>query len=179
MPLPRLQADFFARIADPQGVRAIFEHMPGVFFFMKDDQGRHIAANSATFERFGIKSERELVGEMDEKFFPPEVARAYREDDQKVILSGKPLINRIDRQRFEPGEVEDVVIAAADELDAAVAGLDGGEVAVVLGAGVAEREHVAVDAVHGALFAAGGDEALVRPGFAVVEGDRRRRGLRR
>jgi PAS domain S-box-containing protein len=96
MPLPRLQADFFDRIADPQGVRAIFEHMPGVFFFMKDDQGRHIAANSATYERFGIKSERELVGAMDEKFFPPEVAKAYREDDQKVIRSGKPLINRLE-----------------------------------------------------------------------------------
>ncbi|MFC5456374.1 AraC family transcriptional regulator [Prosthecobacter fluviatilis] len=96
MPLPRLQADFFARIADPQGVRAIFEHMPGVFFFMKDDRGRHIAANSATFQRFGIRSERELVGAMDEKFFPPEVAKAYREDDQKVIRSGRPLINRLE-----------------------------------------------------------------------------------
>lgn len=64
------------------------------------------------------------------------------------------------------------MIAAADELDAAVAGLDGGEVAVVLGTGVAEQEHVAVDAVHGALFAAGSDESLVGPGFAVVEGDR-------
>lgn len=96
MSLPRLQAEFFSRIADPQSVRAIFEHMPGVFFFMKDDQGRHIAANSATFERFGIKSERELVGAMDEKFFPPQIARAYREDDQKVIRSGKPLINRLE-----------------------------------------------------------------------------------
>ncbi len=96
MPLPRLQAEFFARIADPQGVRAIFEHMPGVFFFMKDSQGRHIAANSATFERFGIRSERELIGAMDEKFFPPEVAKAYREDDQRVIRSGKPLINRLE-----------------------------------------------------------------------------------
>ncbi len=96
MPLPRLQAEFFARIADPQGVRAIFEHMPGVFFFMKDDQGRHIAANSATYERFGIKSERDLVGAMDEKFFPSDVAKAYRADDQKVIRSGKPLINRLE-----------------------------------------------------------------------------------
>ena len=96
MSLPRLQADFFARIADPQSVRAIFEHLPGVFFFLQDDQGRHISANSATFERFGIKSERELVGELDEKFFPPEVAKAYREDDQNVIRSGKPLINRLE-----------------------------------------------------------------------------------
>lgn len=93
---PRLQAEFFARIADPQAVREIFEHLPGVFFFVKDDQGRHIAANSATYARFGIKGEEELVGAMDEKFFPPEVAKAYREDDQRVIRSGKPIINRLE-----------------------------------------------------------------------------------
>lgn len=96
MASPRLQADFFACIADPQAVREIFEHLPGVFFFVKDDQGRHIAANSATYARFGIKGEEELVGAMDEKFFPPEVAKAYREDDQRVIRSGKPIINRLE-----------------------------------------------------------------------------------
>ena len=96
MPSRDIQADFFARIADPQAVRAIFEHLPGVFFFVKDAEGRHIAANSVTFERFGIKDERELIGAMDEKFFPPEVAKAYREDDQEVIRTGKPLINRLE-----------------------------------------------------------------------------------
>jgi AraC-like DNA-binding protein len=92
----RLQADFFARIADPQAVREIFEHLPGVFFFMKDDQGRHIAANSATYARLGSSGEDELVGALDEKFFPAEVAKAYREDDQRVIRSGKPIINRLE-----------------------------------------------------------------------------------
>jgi len=28
---------------------------------------------------------------MDEKFFPPDVAKACRDGDQKVIRSGKPL----------------------------------------------------------------------------------------
>jgi AraC-like DNA-binding protein len=96
MTAPCLQTEFFARMADPQAVRAIFEHLPGVFFFVKDAQGRHIAANSVTFQRFGIRSERELVGATDERFFPAEVAKAYREDDQKVILTGRPLINRLE-----------------------------------------------------------------------------------
>ncbi len=96
MAASNLQAEFFARIADPQAVREIFEHLPGVFFFVKDDQGRHIAANSVTFTRFGIRHERELVGQLDEKFFPEELARAFREDDQKVIRSGKPIINRLE-----------------------------------------------------------------------------------
>lgn len=91
-----IQAEFFARIGDPQAVRAIFEHMPGVFFFVKDAQGRHIAANSPTFARFGIKSEKELIGHTDERWFPEEVAKGFREDDQRVIRSGKPLINRLE-----------------------------------------------------------------------------------
>lgn len=96
MPAKDLQRQFFAQMADPQGVRAIFEHLPNVFFFVKDAQGRHIAANSITYERFGIPGEEELVGQMDEAFFPSEVAAAYREDDQKVIRSGKPIINRLE-----------------------------------------------------------------------------------
>ena len=55
------------------------------------------------------------------------------------------------RQSFEPSQIEDVVIFAADELDSAVAGLDGGEVAVVFGTGIAERELIAVDPVDDAL----------------------------
>src|SRR4051812_16051448 len=96
MPKPDLQQRFFARMADPQGVRAIFEHLPNVFFFVKDAQGRHIAANSVTFERFGIRGERDLIGQMDEAFFPADVAAAYREDDRKVIRTGKPIINRLE-----------------------------------------------------------------------------------
>ncbi len=54
-------------MADPQGVREVFEHLPGVFFFVSDDQERHIAANSATFDRCGIRDESELVGTPDEQ----------------------------------------------------------------------------------------------------------------
>ena len=95
MPSERLQVDFFARMADPQGVREVFEHLPGVFFFVKDAQGRHIAANTATFDRFGIKHESELVGTTDERWFPAEVAEGFRRDDQFVIKTNKPILNRL------------------------------------------------------------------------------------
>lgn len=91
-----IQEAFFARIGDSQAVRAVFNHMPGVFFFVKDAQGRHIACNTPTFPRFGIRSESELIGTTDERWFPEEVAKAFREDDQRVIRTGKPLINRLE-----------------------------------------------------------------------------------
>ncbi|HEX8311714.1 MAG TPA: helix-turn-helix domain-containing protein [Chthoniobacteraceae bacterium] len=92
----RLQKEFLARIADPQDVRMILEHLPGVFFFMKDDQGRFMAANTATCVRCGLHGEHELIGRTDADFLPSEIAKAYREDDRKVIRTGKPLINRLE-----------------------------------------------------------------------------------
>jgi PAS domain S-box-containing protein len=92
----RTQKEFFARIADPQEVRMIIEHLPGVFFFVKDAEGRFMSANTATCVRCGLEGERELIGATDADFLPPEIARAYREDDLKVIRSGKPIINRLE-----------------------------------------------------------------------------------
>lgn len=96
MPASHIQERFLARMAGSQTLREVFEHIPGVFFFVKDAEGRHIAANSAILSRYGIKSERDLVGAMVEDFFPAEVAEAYREDDRKVITTGRPLIDRLE-----------------------------------------------------------------------------------
>ena len=51
----RIQADFFARMEGSQTLRELFEHIPGVFFFVKDAEGRHITANRAILRRYGVK----------------------------------------------------------------------------------------------------------------------------
>ncbi len=96
MPPTGSQQEFFARIADPREVGLILEHLPGVFYFVKDEGGRFMAANTATCIRCGVKGERELIGSTDADFLPPEIARAYREDDKEVMRSGTPLVNRLE-----------------------------------------------------------------------------------
>lgn len=91
-----LQKDFFSRLAEPQAVRAMFEHLPDVFFYMKDDHGRFVAANTATCLRCGLARERDLIGTVDTDFFPAEIARAYCDDDRNVMRTGKPLIDRLE-----------------------------------------------------------------------------------
>ena len=41
-------------MADPQAFRHLFEHLPGVYFFVKDAGGRMIAASSPILERLGF-----------------------------------------------------------------------------------------------------------------------------
>lgn len=92
----RSQQEFFARVADSREVGLILEHLPGVFYFVKDKEGRFMAANTATCVRCGVKGERELIGNTDADFLPLEIAKAYRKDDKEVMRSGKPLINRME-----------------------------------------------------------------------------------
>jgi AraC-like DNA-binding protein len=96
MSIPRLQADFFARIAEPHLFRTMFDHLPGVYFFVKDRESRLVAASRTIFERLEVKSEAEIIGARDEDLFPPHIAKGYREDDEEVFRTGKPLLDRLE-----------------------------------------------------------------------------------
>jgi AraC-like DNA-binding protein len=91
-----LQHSFFEQMADPQGFRAMFEHLPDVFFFVKDRGSRMIAGSRNLVERLGLKRESEMIGRPDEAFFQPHIARAFRDDDEQVFRTGKPLTNRLE-----------------------------------------------------------------------------------
>ncbi|WP_009965370.1 AraC family transcriptional regulator [Verrucomicrobium spinosum] len=91
-----LQYRFFASIADGQAARQLFEHLPEVYYFAKDRQSRLMAASSSMLIRLGLKQESEIVGRVDEDFFDPQTSNLFREDDQLVFASGRPLVNRLE-----------------------------------------------------------------------------------
>ncbi len=91
-----LQECFFSEMADPQGIRCLFDRLPDVSFFMKDTDGRFIAASRCVLENLGLKSEAEIVGRTDDDFYTKELANRFREDDRKVVQTGGPVINRVE-----------------------------------------------------------------------------------
>jgi AraC-like DNA-binding protein len=91
-----LQRAFFARMGGPQQLQRLFEHLPDIAFFLKDDRGRLICAGRPIFERFGLSEEIEIVGRTDHELYPPHLAQSFMEDDAKVIRTGQPLLNRVE-----------------------------------------------------------------------------------
>lgn len=77
-------------------MREMFNHLPDVFFFVKDTMSRFMAANQAMYLRCGVRTELELIGSTDADFIALEIAKAYRDDDLSVIRSGKPITNRLE-----------------------------------------------------------------------------------
>ena len=73
-----IQSAFFANMTDPQAFRLMFDQQPNVFFFVKDRESRLIAASEPMWTRLGLEGEADVIGRLDEDFYPEQAAKAYR-----------------------------------------------------------------------------------------------------
>ena len=90
------QQEFFDRMGGMQQFQQLFEHLPGVYFFVKDRQSRMVCGSQPFWEHLGAKSEAEIIGKTDDEFFPLHAADHFRRDDQLVMTTGQPLIGRVE-----------------------------------------------------------------------------------
>jgi PAS domain S-box-containing protein len=86
--------------SDEYGVKPalmdLFEHLPDVFFFAKDLEGRFTMANHIFIEKCGMKKPEDLFGLTDFDVFPRHLAEKYVRDDKQVTRSGEALVNVIE-----------------------------------------------------------------------------------
>jgi len=73
-------------------LRTLIDNLPDAIY-AKDAAGRKTMANPADLKNLRCKTEAETIGKTDFDFFPPEVAKRFYDDDQKVF-HGEPVINR-------------------------------------------------------------------------------------
>lgn len=90
------QREFFQRMGGPQQFQQLFEHLPGVYFFVKDRQSRMVCASQPFWEHLGATSEAEIIGRTDDDFFPQHAADHFQRDDEQVMATGQPLIGRVE-----------------------------------------------------------------------------------
>jgi AraC-like DNA-binding protein len=75
---------------------ALFDHLPGFLFFVKDTQLKFVSVNQRLTEKLGASSPNDVLGKTDYDFFPPSQAEAYAKDDLNVIKTQKPLYNKVE-----------------------------------------------------------------------------------
>ncbi|WP_395753225.1 helix-turn-helix domain-containing protein [Prosthecobacter sp.] len=74
----------------------LFDLLPDMSFFIKDAQGRFMAMNRRSCDYCGVKQEKDAIGKTDYDFFPRNRAIEYRKDDEIVMRTGKPIVNRLE-----------------------------------------------------------------------------------
>jgi PAS domain S-box-containing protein len=73
--------------------------------FIKDRQSRFVKINAAAAKRLGLQSPDLAVGKSDFDFMPSEKACEFQGDEQRIIQTGEPLINKAEKQILPDGQV--------------------------------------------------------------------------
>ena len=83
------------RAADAERIsqQTLIDWVPDILW-VKDVESRFVIANKAAARRIGLAGVDEMIGKNDFELHPPETAQQYFADEQRIIQSGQPLIDK-------------------------------------------------------------------------------------
>ncbi len=93
----RLEAELGAALHQSQSLLQTVIENSSAAISVKDIAGRYILANQRAISDIGSSLEQ-IIGKTDDDLFPPEFASVFRQTEQEVIESGRP----VEREEFIP-----------------------------------------------------------------------------
>jgi two-component system sensor histidine kinase/response regulator len=84
---------------------ALMENIPGTVYF-EDTACRFVRINKAQANLLGLKDPKEAIGKTDFDFFPAEAAQEFYASEQKLLQSGQPMIDHIQKVVKPDGQVQ-------------------------------------------------------------------------
>lgn len=77
----------------------LFDALPDVVFFVKDEAGRYTHANLTLMRRLGLKRRDQIIGRTADTLFPTSLGGSYAVQDRRV-LAGETLSNQLEVHIF-------------------------------------------------------------------------------
>src|SRR5687767_11013935 len=74
----------------------IFDDLPNVVFFIKDQAGRYVCVNRTLMERCAFSEKSRLLGKRPSEVFPAVLAARYERQDERIVATGKPLLHALE-----------------------------------------------------------------------------------
>ncbi len=91
-----LAEDGYLSRQDFMAFEELFNTQLDVYFYVKDIDGRWISCNFASLKLINMRRAEQVIGQLEEAFFPKQIAEDIRKDDLKVLNEGKRVVNRVE-----------------------------------------------------------------------------------
>jgi PAS domain S-box-containing protein len=101
-----LKTRLLRRLAANADLFRLFDSLADVCFFAKDRRGRFLMGNRAFLEKLGLDKEEDLIGKDDFDFFPARLVEIFLRDDQRVMRTREPLIDRVELVSNSDGSID-------------------------------------------------------------------------
>lgn len=92
--LNEFQQHFFQENPQVESFLELFDSLPEVVFYVKDQQSRFVRVNPRFVQNHGFESESDLLGRSDRDLHPPVMAEAYISEDRRVMAGRVPIRNQ-------------------------------------------------------------------------------------
>lgn len=87
---------WMAEIEPTSHFHRLFDHIPGLHFFAKNREGHLMFASRGLRERYSMRDESEILGMTDFDLNPDLMARAYVDDDGRLLSGEAEVIERLE-----------------------------------------------------------------------------------
>jgi AraC-like DNA-binding protein len=74
----------------------LFDHIPGVYFFAKNQSGYLMFASAGLLQRYQMSDDSDFIGRTDYDLNPDTMAQAYVEDDRRLLAGKVKIVERIE-----------------------------------------------------------------------------------
>jgi PAS domain S-box-containing protein len=92
------------RAIELRTLTALFDLTPDIAFFVKDVAGTYVAVNESLLARHGLQQASDAIGKRPRDICPGDFGRIPTEQDQRVLRTGKAIINHLELQWHRPNE---------------------------------------------------------------------------
>jgi PAS domain S-box-containing protein len=90
------ESEIFRESLHGAQMQQLLNYLPGVYFVVKNREGRVMMANAVAARLCGFSHESEMIGKTDYDIFARDRADLYVADDQQVLSSGEKIIDRVE-----------------------------------------------------------------------------------
>lgn len=104
MTVPTASIDKFINQFSVKQLIEMFNLMPDILFWVKDEKGCFVYANQYFIEHLGMTSLSQIIGYSDFDFSAVHIAKQFAVDDQKV-MNGEIVNNRLEMNNVKSNEI--------------------------------------------------------------------------
>ena len=94
--LAKLKSALFSQLAAPFTGEELFDCLPDLVFFVKNQRGEYVVVNQTLVERCACREKSELLGRRADELFPAPFGESYRAQDECVIRQGRAILNQLE-----------------------------------------------------------------------------------
>jgi len=92
-----------ASLAEPFTGETLFDCLPDVVFFIKNQHGQYVVVNQTLVERCGSRVKREVLGRRADELFPAPLGSSFLAQDERVLRSGDSILNQLELHFYPTG----------------------------------------------------------------------------